>query len=128
VPRDVETIILKALEKDPDQRYPSAATLAEDIERYLNSEPILAAPHTFGYQLQKLIARHKAPFAAAGAVFVLIVAFGAWMSVQYRQAEILRQRAEQQRGEAVAARELADERLIEVMAARERAEQEAAKA
>ena len=95
---DVETIGLKALEKDRDRRYQSASALVADIERYLNNEPISARPASTMYQLRKLVSRHKAPFAFVGALFVLTLAFGVWMSLLYAQAEQLRQ-------EAVAAKE-----------------------
>src|SRR5262245_5269825 len=42
IPRDLETILMKAIEKDPRQRYPSANDLAEDLRRYLADEPIRA--------------------------------------------------------------------------------------
>ena len=42
IPRDLETIIMKAIEKDPRRRYPSAEALAEDLRRYLADEPIRA--------------------------------------------------------------------------------------
>ena len=42
IPRDLETIVLKAIDKDPDRRYPTADAMAEDLRRFLDDEPILA--------------------------------------------------------------------------------------
>jgi serine/threonine protein kinase len=57
---DVETIVARALEKDPSRRYPSAADLAADLRRWLAHEPILARPPSTLYQLGKFARRHKA--------------------------------------------------------------------
>jgi len=61
---DVEVIVQKALEKEPGRRYQSTLELAQDIERYLSGDPILARPASLGRQLWSFGARHKA-FAAA---------------------------------------------------------------
>lgn len=73
---DLETIILKAMDKEPARRYSSAAALAQDVHRYLNDEPVLARPATATYQLRKLIARHKLP-AVLIAILFLVCAISA---------------------------------------------------
>ncbi|MBN2560069.1 MAG: serine/threonine protein kinase, partial [Phycisphaerae bacterium] len=128
VDRDAETIALKALEKEARRRYQSATALAEDVERYLSNQPILARPPSAIYQFKKLVARHKAPFAFVGALFVVVLGFGVWMSVLYAQAERLRVAAEQERTNAITARDAeAEQRGIAEAAEREqsRARQEA---
>ena len=79
---DLQTIIAKALEKEPNGRYQSAAALAEDVERYLDNQPILAHPPSTIYHLKKLIARHRGMVTAAGVIAVLLVALGVTMVVQ----------------------------------------------
>ena len=83
---DIETIVLKALEKNPARRYSSVSALAEDIERMLADQPILARPPTLSYQLRKLVARHKVPSALGAAIAVLLVAFSISMSILYARA------------------------------------------
>lgn len=58
---DLETIVLKALEKEPNRRYQNIAALSHDIERHLADQPIIARPPSAAYHLRKLVARHKVP-------------------------------------------------------------------
>jgi serine/threonine protein kinase len=71
---DVETIVAKALEKDRERRYASAADLAADLRRHLNDEPIVARPASASYQLQKFARRHTAIVAGVAAVAIVLVA------------------------------------------------------
>ncbi len=91
---DLETILLKSLEKDPDRRYGSVAALADDLERYLADAPIQARPATLRYQLGKLIRRHRAASAAAAVALLVLIAFGAGMSALYARANAEARRAE----------------------------------
>lgn len=91
---DLERIILKSLEKDAARRYPSAASLAEDVQRYLNDQPILARPPSAAYQMSKLIRRHKVPFALAAIFVVSAIGFGIWMGLLYTRATAAEQTAE----------------------------------
>ncbi len=79
---DLETIILKAVEKDASRRYDSVAALRDDIALYLTHRPVLARPPTIGYQLRKLVARHTLAAALAAALILLIVASAVFASVQ----------------------------------------------
>jgi WD40 repeat protein/predicted Ser/Thr protein kinase len=79
---DVETIVAKALEKDPARRYPSAGELAADIRRHLHHEPIRARPPSALYQLRKFARRHKALVAAVLGIGLALVA-GTVVSVLY---------------------------------------------
>ncbi len=78
---DLATIVAKALEKDPGHRYATVPALADDVRRYLSGLPILARAPSAAYQLRKLIARNKKPFAALAAAVVLLLGFGISMAV-----------------------------------------------
>ncbi len=71
---DPETIVLKALEKDPARRYQSAGDLAADVRRHLTDMPIVARPATTTYQLRKFARRHKALVVGVAAVIVALAA------------------------------------------------------
>jgi len=117
---DIETILLKALEKDPARRYQSVGALADDIRRALTDEPILARPPSLTYQLRKLVARHKGAFAFAGTLAALLIAFGVTMAFMFGEQRRERLRADRERAHAVLEAEKAariNEFLQEMLAA-----------
>jgi hypothetical protein len=77
IPRDLETIVLKAIEKEPRRRYQSAADLAEDLRRFLADRPILARRASWREQAWRWCRRNPGvavPTAAAALFLVLLVA------------------------------------------------------
>ena len=71
--RELEWIPLKALRKDPEERYASAEALGLDVRRYLDGEALEAGPETTAYRLKKFLKRHKAPVIAATVVVMALV-------------------------------------------------------
>ena len=67
---DLDTIVLKALRKEPHRRYASAEQLSEDIRRHLEGCPVVARPDAIAYRAGKFVRRHKAGVAAAALVFL----------------------------------------------------------
>ena len=89
-PADLETIILKTLEKEPARRYQSAASLLEELDRWADGLPILAHPPSALYQLRKLAGRHQAVTAIGTLLLLLLVAAGpAYSLLQRRQARAI---------------------------------------
>jgi serine/threonine protein kinase len=70
---DIETIILHALEKEPERRYQSAAELSNDIRRMLNDEPISARPPSTVYAFSKFYRRNRGFVSALAAGLVVLV-------------------------------------------------------
>jgi serine/threonine protein kinase/Tfp pilus assembly protein PilF len=97
---DLETITRKALAKEPEERYQSAAALGDDLERYLASQPIHAHPPSAAYQLRKLVARNRMPSALIGGITLLVIGFGIGMSILYARSETNLRRALTAEGEA----------------------------
>lgn len=78
---DVETIVAKALEKEKDRRYASAAGIAADIRRFLNNEPIAARPPTTMYQLGRFAKRNRILVGGVAATFAALLV-GLLMTLQ----------------------------------------------
>lgn len=92
--RDIETIVAKAMAKERERRYLTAAAFAEDIRRHLRHEPILARPATVMYQLSRFARRNRGLVASATvAVTALVVALCVSISM-YFSAEKERLRAD----------------------------------
>jgi len=84
---DLDWITLKAMEKDRTRRYQTAHALAEDIQRHLAYEPVLAGPPSKIYRLKKLLRKYRTQAIAAATAAVLL-AFIAVILVMYVQAAI----------------------------------------
>ena len=91
IPRDLETIVMKCLEKDPDQRYQTAEAVGDDLERFLQGEPIHGRRASFGYRLGKRVRKHLAVTVVA-TVAALVVLMALASNVRTRSAA--RQRTE----------------------------------
>ncbi|KAA9130211.1 serine/threonine protein kinase [Marinihelvus fidelis] len=136
---DLDTICLMAIRPEPESRYVSANQFAEDIQRHLSGEPVIARKSSFGYRARKFLRRHRAAVAASALVFIAFLA-AVWYHTQRlsqeRDAALLEQQKvtevagfvtslfdeadpDNARGEEVTARQLVD-------AGRERVENELA--
>lgn len=100
---DLDTIVTKAIERDPARRYGSAASLASDIRRFLRDEPITARPASAAYRCRKFARRHRGLVVAVSAVFVALSAglavairFAALESIARRDTDEQRRRAERE--------------------------------
>ena len=86
VPRDVEAIVFKCLEKEPERRYRSAHALAADLGRYLDDVPVEARPHSGWYRLQKWTRRNTTLVRISALFAVLLLAALTWGAVTAWQA------------------------------------------
>ncbi len=91
---DVDSIVAKALRKEPRQRYASAAQLAADLRRHLDGLPVAARQGKAAYRTAKFVRRHRVGLAAVAAIVLLAVGFTAALVRQLRQTEKARDRAE----------------------------------
>jgi serine/threonine-protein kinase len=103
---DLDTIVAKALKKNPHERYTSVTALADDLRRYLRHEPISARPDTLAYRTSKFIRRNRTVVALAALLLVAVVAGVAATLFQARTARVQRDFAYRQLSRAEAVNEL----------------------
>jgi len=105
IPRDLDAIAMKCLEKAPDARYESAKALGEDLQRFLDGDPVMARRASLGYVLLKRAKRNKA---AVAALFAALCAVGVVTGMSLRSRRIAAEQATLSRelGESVKEMEL----------------------
>jgi tetratricopeptide (TPR) repeat protein/tRNA A-37 threonylcarbamoyl transferase component Bud32 len=101
---ELEWIVLRAIEPERERRYPSAAELAQDLERYLADRPVLASPPSTVYRVRKFVLRNRLAVGAALAIVVAILVGAVTAFVERDRALLAKARAEKAEG-------LAEERL-----------------
>ncbi|MDG2201530.1 MAG: serine/threonine-protein kinase [Phycisphaerales bacterium] len=90
--RDLETILLMALAKDTDRRFQSVRDLADDLQHWLDGEPILARRDDAWYVLRKYITRHRLPVSLVAGFILLLIAFAITMSVLFTKVALANKR------------------------------------
>jgi serine/threonine protein kinase/Tfp pilus assembly protein PilF len=99
---DLDSIVLKAIRKEPGERYVSVEHLSEDLNRYLEGFPVMARRGTRRYRAAKFIRRHRVGMAAAAGFVLVLLVFGAGVSLLAARLARERTRSNQ---EAVKARQ-----------------------
>jgi len=90
---DLDWITIKALEKDRARRYGIPSELAADLERYLQSRPIVARPASTAYRVRKYVRRHRIAVTVAAGLFALLITFAVLQTLQLRRTTRERDRA-----------------------------------
>jgi tetratricopeptide (TPR) repeat protein len=113
IPRDLETICLKCLRKDPAKRYARASELADDLRRFLHGEPITARPVSKLERFWKLLKRHPAISGGTFMIGVALIAVTTVVAFKNRQLGLERDNALRAEQEALAEQQK-NQRLVDL--------------
>ena len=100
LPAELESIILRCMARDPDDRYPSAKAVADDLRRYLDGDVVEAYAAGLAYRLTRFALRNRALAALAGMALVALLAASGAVAVFAVRADQARDEAEARRGQA----------------------------
>lgn len=113
IDRELDWITMRALARDPDQRYASMEHFAEDLGHWLAGLPVSAGPPTLGYRLGSLARRYRKTVIASMAMLLALVAATVISVVMAIRAGRAEEKAVRSAGESDAAKRLAEQRLVE---------------
>jgi serine/threonine-protein kinase len=94
IPRDLDAIVLKALRREPEQRYASVGALASDLRRYLVALPVLARRGQWGYRARRFVWRNRWGLSVATLLIALVATFLIDRVTQLRRIKLERNRAQ----------------------------------
>jgi tetratricopeptide (TPR) repeat protein len=107
---DIDTILLYALRKEPERRYPTVAAFADDIQRHLDSNPVHAHVDTFSYRATKFVRRNRVAVAAGVLAATVLIVSG--VAVAHSAVVARRERANADKERIAAERRLNDVRSL----------------
>lgn len=87
VDADLDAILLKSLEKNPSRRYASALSFSEDVQRYLQDEPVSAQDPSTWYKLRKFSKRHRAMVLSVASIVLILLTSAMYSEIQRRRAQ-----------------------------------------
>ena len=125
---DLDWVVMKALDKERHRRYESASSFGDDIQRFLDSEPVLARPPSTAYKIRKFVGKNRGLVASVATIVVLLVGGivgTSWFAIKANNAaknELAQRKvAEEKEAEAVTQKNKADQAKDEAEASAKRA-------
>lgn len=118
---DLDWIVMKAIEKDRNRRYSTAAAFAEDIDNFLQHEPVNARPPSTAYRIKKFVNKHKGLVTTMSAITVLLIGGIIGTSTGFYQAEVAK-------GQAIKQQRIAENKAEQALNAEKEAKRQKIKA